>query len=56
MTICIIHRRPHIILLLRLIVVTELKVQGTEYGMLIEQDKGKLTFQGTRYLGFKRIQ
>lgn len=34
----------------------ELKVQGTEYGMLIEQDKGKLTFQGTRYLGFKRIQ
>lgn len=34
----------------------ELKVQGTEYGMFIEQDKGKLTFQGTRYLGFKRIQ
>ncbi|QEH70043.1 DUF2500 domain-containing protein [Cellulosilyticum sp. WCF-2] len=34
----------------------ELKVQGTEYGILIEQDKGKLTFQGTRYLGFKRIQ
>ena len=33
----------------------ELKVQGTEYGMLIEQDRGKLTFQGTRYLGFKRI-
>ena len=33
----------------------ELKVKGREYGMLIEQDRGKLTFQGTRYLGFKRI-
>lgn len=33
----------------------ELKVQGTEYGMLIEQDRGKLTFQGTRYLEFRRI-
>lgn len=33
----------------------ELKVKGTEYGMLIEQDRGKLTFQGTRYLGFKRV-
>lgn len=32
----------------------ELRMQGTEYGMLVEQDKGKLTFQGTRYLGFKR--
>ena len=33
----------------------EFRVKGTEYGMLIEQDRGKLTFQGTRYLGFKRI-
>lgn len=33
----------------------ELSVQGSEYGMLVEQDKGKLTFQGTRYLEFKRI-
>lgn len=33
----------------------ELHVQGKEYGMLIEQDRGKLTFQGTRYLGFQRI-
>lgn len=32
----------------------ELHVAGTEYGMLIEGDGGKLTFQGTRYLGFER--
>lgn len=32
----------------------ELKMQGYEYGMLIEGDSGKLTFQGTRYLGFER--
>jgi hypothetical protein len=32
----------------------ELHVAGTEFGMLIEGDKGKLTFQGTRYLGFAR--
>ena len=32
----------------------ELHVAGTEFGMLIEGDKGKLTFQGTRYLGFTR--
>ena len=23
-------------------------------GMLVENDRGKLTFQGTRYLGFQR--
>ena len=33
----------------------ELHVPGTEYGMLIEGDKGRLTFQGTRYLGFERM-
>ena len=33
----------------------ELRMKGAEYGMLIEQDRGRLTFQGTRYLGFKRI-
>ena len=33
----------------------ELHVAGHEYGMLIEGDKGKLSFQGTRYLGFERI-
>lgn len=32
----------------------ELHVAGTEYGMLVEGDSGKLTFQGTRYLGFER--
>lgn len=32
----------------------ELKMQGTEYGMLAEGDWGDLTFQGTRYLHFVR--
>ena len=32
----------------------ELKVRDSEYGMLVEKDQGKLTFQGTRYLGFNR--
>jgi len=29
-------------------------VSGNEYGMLIEGDSGRLSFQGTRYLGFER--
>lgn len=33
----------------------ELNVAGHEYGMLAEGDKGKLSFQGTRYLGFERM-
>ena len=33
----------------------ELELQGHEYGLLVEGDKGKLSFQGTRYLGFERI-
>ena len=33
----------------------ELHVAGHEFGMLIEGDRGRLTFQGTRYLGFERI-
>ncbi len=33
----------------------EFSVNGREYGMLAERDYGKLTFQGTRYLGFERI-
>jgi len=33
----------------------ELSVNGGEYGMLLEGDHGKLSFQGTRYLGFERI-
>lgn len=32
----------------------ELHVDGTEYGMLVEGDRGELSFQGTRYLGFER--
>lgn len=32
----------------------EFKISGNEYGMLVEGDQGKLTFQGTRYLGFQR--
>jgi hypothetical protein len=32
----------------------EFKIRDTEYGMLAEKDVGKLTFQGTRYLGFER--
>ncbi len=32
----------------------ELQMQGHEFGLLIEGDKGRLTFQGTRYLGFER--
>ena len=33
----------------------ELRMAGHEYGLLIEGDKGKLTFQGTRYLSFQRM-
>lgn len=32
----------------------ELNLTGSEYGLLIEGDRGKLTFQGTRFLGFER--
>ena len=32
----------------------ELQMTGPEFGLLLEGDKGKLTFQGTRYLGFQR--
>ena len=32
----------------------ELKVPDKEYGMLVEGDTGRLTFQGTRYRGFER--
>ncbi|WP_404988236.1 DUF2500 domain-containing protein [Clostridium culturomicium] len=32
----------------------ELAVSGSDYGMLVEGDKGKLTFQGTRLKEFKR--
>ena len=32
----------------------ELYIPRNEYGLLAEGDRGKLTFQGTRYLGFER--
>lgn len=34
----------------------ELSVSGSEYGMLVEGDFGKLTFQGTRYKGFAHLE
>ena len=34
----------------------ELRVPDSEIGKLVEGDVGKLTFQGTRYKGFERIQ
>lgn len=34
----------------------EFKIHDTEYGMLVENDRGQLTFQGTRYLGFERTR
>ena len=33
----------------------ELHMAGHEYGLLIEGDKGKLTFQGPRFLKFQRV-
>ncbi|MFD1780986.1 DUF2500 domain-containing protein [Fredinandcohnia salidurans] len=35
---------------------SEFTVSGGEYGQLAEGDMGKLTFQGTRYLGFERLK
>jgi len=32
----------------------ELNLQGYEYGLLVEGDRGNLTFQGTRFLRFER--
>ena len=32
----------------------ELSVKSSEYGMLAEGDSGRLTFQGTRFLGVER--
>lgn len=34
----------------------ELRVDGSEYGMLVEQDLGLLSFQGTRYESFERTK
>lgn len=32
----------------------ELPVSGQQYGLLMEGDRGQLTFQGTRFLDFQR--
>lgn len=32
----------------------EFNVSNKDYGMIAENDIGKLTFQGTRFLGFDR--
>ena len=32
----------------------EFIIRDSEYGMLVEGDAGRLTFQGSRYLGFER--
>ena len=32
----------------------ELEIPHDQFGYLVEGDKGKLSFQGTRYLGFER--
>ena len=34
----------------------ELVVGSSDYGLLVENDFGSLTFQGTRYLGFERYR
>lgn len=35
---------------------TELELQGQESGMLVEGDRGQLTFQGTKFISFVRNQ
>ena len=32
----------------------EFEVDGSDYGLLVQGDIGKLSFQGTRYLGYER--
>lgn len=32
----------------------ELKMSGSSYGLIVEGDRGMLTFQGTRFLEFQR--
>ena len=32
----------------------EFRLSGREYGMIVEGDRGRLTFQGTRFLSFER--
>lgn len=32
----------------------ELEMSGSDFGILVEGDEGRLTFQGTRYISFER--
>ena len=32
----------------------ELRLTGSQYGLIVEGDRGNLTFQGTRFLNFER--
>lgn len=32
----------------------ELRMNGSQYGLIVEGDRGLLTFQGTRFLNFER--
>ena len=32
----------------------ELRLSGSQYGLMVEGDRGMLTFQGTRFLDFQR--
>jgi len=34
----------------------EFLVPDNEYGLIVEGDRGRLKFQGTRYLGFERVR
>ncbi len=34
----------------------EFNIGQKEYGMLVEEDIGRLKFQGSRYLGFERVK
>ncbi len=34
----------------------ELQVTGSDYGLIAQGDQGRLTYQGTRFQGFDRIQ
>lgn len=33
----------------------ELQLEGEQYGLLMKGDRGRLTFQGTRYIQFERV-
>ncbi len=33
----------------------EMYVSGTDYGLIVEGDRGRLSYQGTRFKGFERM-